>query len=203
MRPAPEQQEPPADIDDPGYFDALDEQAAMSAADYRELEAREIGRATPASQEAKAAAGKHLLNILQDGWEEKDIPLRPWVARGYLMRRAVTVVSGQGSAGKSSLMVAWGVCMALGSAFDRLRCDGPLKVGVYNVEDDEDEQRRRFSAMAQKLGVHPSRFMGRLAILGPTRIGTLVHMDPAGRVLISTPVMKRCASGSTSFGQTF
>jgi hypothetical protein len=129
------------------------------------------------------------LRILDTGWDEKDIPLRPWVARGYLMRGAVTVLSGQGSAGKSSLVVAWTCCMALGAAFDRLKVREAVTVGVYNVEDDQDEQRRRFSGMAQRLSVPVAQIMKNVAILSPERIGTLVQIGPNGRTLVNTPVM--------------
>jgi len=38
-----------------------------------------------------------------DGWSEGAIPPRPWIARGYLLRGAVSVISGASSVSKSTL----------------------------------------------------------------------------------------------------
>lgn len=180
--------DPPPDIDDPGYHAAID-QAAMSAGEWAELEQRETGTAIPASPEAKAQAGKNLLWRIDQPWAEQDIPLRPWIARGYLMRRSITVVSGAGSAGKSSLMVAWATALAIGCKFHGLRSNDPVRVATYNVEDDGDEQKRRFSAMLQQLECRHDALGGRLVILGPSRVGTLLHTTRDGALLVNTPVM--------------
>ena len=190
-RPVREQEEPPPVLEDEGYWSALEEERRMSAAQWHDLVQREAGIAIPASPQAKAAAGKDVLWLIEEPWEEHEIDPRPWIVRGYLMRGAVTVVSGPGSAGKSSLMVSWATTMALGSPLDRFKVTAPLKVGVYNVEDDAQEQRRRFSAMAQQFGVSVKAFFRNLFVLGPARVGTLLTMTPEGRMLVNTPVMDK------------
>src|SRR4051812_38624471 len=56
----------------------------------------------------------------EDGaWDESQIPFRPWLAIGYLLRGSVTAVVGPGGVSKSSLMLAWAVHLALG-----LKCHG-------------------------------------------------------------------------------
>lgn len=191
--------EPPAPMDE-GYWASVEADMAMSASDWHDLDQRESGRPIPASEAAHAAAGKNVLWAITEAWEDKAIPARPWIAKGYLMRGSVTVVSGPGSAGKSSLMVAWASALALGCPFHNFRSLEPMRVGTYNVEDDADEQKRRFSAMAIQLGVPVSRFMDRLAILGPQGIGTLLHMTPDGRLLVNTPVMDRLEEWVEAFG---
>jgi len=42
---------------------------------------------------AKAAAASAIW-VDDKGWTEADLPSRPWVARGYALRGAVTVVAG-------------------------------------------------------------------------------------------------------------
>lgn len=126
---------------------------------------------------------------LADPWESAVIEMRPWIARGYLMRGSVTVVSGPGSAGKSSLMVAWAAALALGCAFHRMKPTAEFRVATYNVEDDQDEQKRRFSALLSRLELCPKAFAGRLAILGSTGVGTLLHTDRNGALLVNTPIM--------------
>ena len=180
--------EPPPTPNDPGYWESL---SAMSAGEWQELEQRESGTSIPASQEAVAKAGPDILWTIVDPWDETAIPLRPWIARGYLMRRSVTVLSGPGSAGKSSLMVAWASALAIGCAFHRMRAAEPMRVATYNVEDDEEEQKRRFSAMLHALGLGQEAFGRRLAIIGPARVGTLLHTARDGSLLVNTPVMNK------------
>jgi hypothetical protein len=84
------------------------------------------------------------------GWDEAQIPHRPWIAPGYLLRGAVTLLSGPPSAMKSSLVLAWACAVALKQDFGRLHpVVPPSPVIVYNVEDDAIEQRRRLSAPAR------------------------------------------------------
>ncbi len=190
---------PPPEPDDPGYYAAQDAEASMSSEEWDDLERRETGRSIPASEEARTKAGPDLLWSITEAWDEATIPTRPWVARGYLMRGAVTVVSGPGSAGKSSLMVAWATAAAIGSAFHHFKPDGPLRVATYNVEDDGEEQKRRFSAMLRQLKLGPADLAGRLAILGPTRVGTLLQTARDGTLLVNTPVMDKLEAFVTEF----
>ncbi len=115
------------------------------------------------------------------------------------MRGSVTVVSGPGSAGKSSLMVAWSSSLAAGKQFSGFKPGFAMRVGTYNVEDDQDEQKRRFSAMAAQMGIPVCDLMGRLAILGPSGVGTLLHMTPDGRLLVNTPVMDKLEAWVSEF----
>lgn len=182
--------EPPPDEQDPAYWQAV-ESAAMSEAQWHEIEQRETGAAIPASPEAHRAAGTDILWSLTGTWEEKDIPTRPWIAQGYIMRGAVTVLSGPGSAGKSSLVVAWAAALALGQPFHRFPSTGFYRVCTYNVEDDENEQKRRFSAIFRQFDRAPGDTENRLAILGPKKVGTLLSTARDGGILVNTPVMDK------------
>ncbi len=75
-----------------------------------------------------------------------ELPPRPWVAPGYALRGAVTIVAGPPSALKSSLMLAWGCAVALGQRHGRFIPNAAEAAVIYNVEDDATEQRRRLSA---------------------------------------------------------
>jgi len=139
--------------------------------------------------EPKKALEKTRLWKIEQGWEETDIPLRPWIVQGYLLRGSITVVSGPGSAGKSSLMVAWALSMALGVPYGNFRPIRPYKVLSYNVEDDRDEQLRRISASCRQFDKSPYDAVQNLRMVGPTEMGTLLHLGPDGRLLFNTPVM--------------
>lgn len=144
------------------------------------------------SPKAKAP-DKERLWYIEKAWSESDIPKRPWVVPGFLMRGSLTVVSGPGSAGKSSLMVAWGVSLALGMPFGRFSPRQKFKILSYNVEDDRDEQMRRASATARQFDASPHDFMDNLRFVGPREMGTLLHIGPDGRLLVNTPVMDELA----------
>ena len=125
--------------------------------------------------------------IQTGAWVEQDIPPRAWLARGYMLRGSVTVLAGVGSAGKSSLCVAYAVALALGTRFGRFEpADMPdggssgaprRKALLYNVEDDDDEQRRRLSAALRQFARGPSDIAGWVLRCGPASIGTLLERD--------------------------
>ena len=112
------------------------------------------------------------------GWSEGDIPQRPWLARGYLLRGAVTVLSGASSVSKSTLAVGWAVSLALHQPLHRFAPACACRVLIYNVEDDAAEQRRRFSAVLRQFGAAPSALAGKVMRAGPENVGTLLARDP-------------------------
>src|SRR5438477_12254747 len=85
--------------------------------------------------------------IDDDAWTEAELPLRDWVAPGSALRGSVTVVAGPPSAMKSSLMLAWACAVVFGQDHGNFRPGAPGNVIVYNVEDNQTEQRRRLSAV--------------------------------------------------------
>lgn len=123
-------------------------------------------------------------------WDEAAIPPRPWLARGYMMRGAVTVVSGPGSAGKSSLMIGWALASALGMHLHRLEPTARLRVITYNTEDDAAEQRRRMSAALRQFDRDPGDLEGNLIRIGPNATGTLLRRDPMTGRLVFTAAMR-------------
>lgn len=126
-------------------------------------------------------------------WVEHEIRPRPWIAPGYLMRGAATLVGGQGSAGKSSLCCAWAVALALGQRIGRFAPRRPATTLLYNVEDDLDEQRRRLSAALRQVNEDSSAIRGRITRAGPDGVGTLLELDPATNALRETAAMQRLA----------
>jgi hypothetical protein len=124
-----------------------------------------------------------------DGWSEGAIPPRPWIARGYLLRGAVSVISGASSVSKSTLAVGYTVALALHQVFNRFAPLGAGRVMLYNVEDDANEQRRRFSAVLRQFGASPSDLAGKVMRVGPNSVGTLIDRDPDTRELFLTGAM--------------
>lgn len=100
--------------------------------------------------------------VFDDGdWDELTIPRRPWIAPGYYLRGSITALVGAAGVSKSTLVVAHAVALALGEAFHKMRPVAPCRVLVYNVEDDQNEQRRRLSGALMLMGRKPSDIRGK------------------------------------------
>jgi hypothetical protein len=140
--------------------------------------------------EASASDVKPSIWIDADDWDEGDIPRRPWIVPGYALRGAVTLIAGPPSAMKSSTALGWASSIALCRDYGRFRpiLSGP--VFVYNVEDDQFEQRRRLSATLRQFDASPADIKGKLYRIGPSTIGTLLERGDGGRIRL-TPAMAR------------
>jgi hypothetical protein len=111
------------------------------------------------------------------------IPRRPWCVPGYLMRGSVSVLSGQGAGGKSSVTVGWTISAATGEAMGGFVPVALMVVVNYNTEDDQDEQRRRYSAALTAQGKTGAAIANRVIRCGPSTIGTLFERDhKTGRI---------------------
>lgn len=141
-------------------------------------------------QKAKQESPVDPVWVDDNAWTEADLPKRPWVAPGYALRGAVTLLTGPPSAMKSSLMLAWACALALGRDFGRFRPAEPGSVLVYNVEDDQTEQRRRLSAVLRQFDAAPANIANKVIRTGPSGIGTLLTRTDRG-VIVDTDAMTR------------
>lgn len=116
---------------------------------------------------------------LEDEWDEEGLMPRQWIARGYMMRGAVTILSGSGAAGKSMLSIGYAIALAHGIEWGKFHPLAPCRVALYNVEDDDDEQKRRLSAALRQHDLAPRDIAGRVLRCGPTGVGTLLDFDGA------------------------
>lgn len=138
-----------------------------------------VPQATQAAPEATTEDGKPRPALWQDVGQfmPNDIPKRPWLVQGYLLRGAVTVLSGQGAGGKSSMTVGWTLAGAQGKPFGGFRPETALTIVNYNTEDDKDEQQRRYAA-AIKAQAANGEAMHQIIRCGPYNVGTLFARDP-------------------------
>ncbi len=130
-------------------------------------------------------------------WVPADIPPRPWLARGYFMRGAITAVVGAGGVSKSMLMLAYAVAMVLGKEYGGMKPAGRYRVCIFNVEDDDDEQRRRLSATLTSMGSDPIALTDRLMRAGPIKVGTLLARE--GGDLYRTDAMLEMVANLRAF----
>ena len=107
-----------------------------------------------------------------------DIPTRPWLVPGVMLRGSVTLLSGQGAGGKSSYVVGLTLSMAAGIQYGKAAPISPLRGINYNTEDDKDEQRRRYTAFVGASGAIPKEALKSVIRVGPEGVGTLFQRDP-------------------------
>lgn len=119
-----------------------------------------------------------------------EIPKTPWLLRGLLLYRAITLLAGKGGAGKSLLAWEIAIAVALGIAFG---CwDAPERkrqVLVLSGEDDVDEIRRRVLVACQVMGVDQDDLKGRFHVRKTPDI-KLVARDPNTNALTLTQLWK-------------
>jgi hypothetical protein len=102
----------------------------------------------------------------------------------------VTLLSGQGAGGKSSFIVAFTTSMAAGVQFGKITPKHKFRSINFNVEDDRDEQRRRYAAFLAASS-HIDRAAIRNVIrVGPEGVGTLFQRDPDTGVVTPTQAME-------------
>lgn len=124
-----------------------------------------------------------------DAWDPAKIPARPWIAQGFLLRGAVSLLAGMGAAGKSMLALGYSVALSQGWKWGSFQPTSPCRVALYNVEDDRDEQRRRLSALLMSLDMKPEDIAGRIIRCGPNGIAQLLDFDPMTGGVKPTPAM--------------
>ena len=108
----------------------------------------------------------------------------------YFLRGSVSILSGQGAGGKSSLVVAWTISMATGAPMGGFKPPAPMICVNYNTEDDQDEQRRRYSAALANADKDPRDIARRVLRCGPQSIGTLFERDHNTGRVVATAAMR-------------
>jgi len=118
-------------------------------------------------------------------WHGQPIPDREWAVKNRIPARNVTLLSGEGAAGKTLLTQQLAVACSLDNDWLGVRpSPGPF-MGLY-CEDDRDELHRRFASIAAHYNttlaalpeLHALSFAGRDAILAvPDRSGVIQPTD--------------------------
>lgn len=113
-----------------------------------------------------------------------DIPPRPWISKGYLMRGQMTGIIAPGGAGKSTLTLGWAASLALGRGDIMGLGDikgGRQRVVIINNEDDKEEIERRLNAWCLVHNVPRRDLDGYLFIHSPHDNTPFVGVVRAGK----------------------
>jgi RecA-family ATPase len=133
-------------------------------------------------------------------WDNADVPARDWAVKDRIVRRAVTLLSGEGSVGKSILSLQLACAHVLARDwFGSLPEPGPAL--YLNAEDDERELHYRLNDIRAHLGVtftelkdgglHLVPLAGEDALLGvPDRAGIVQPSPLFERLLLAATNIK-------------
>lgn len=93
-----------------------------------------------------------------------EIPQRAWLCGNHLIRRNVSVTLAPGGVGKSSFSIVQALELATGRRLLTTWNAGPLKVWLFNLEDEREELNRRFCGAAMHYGISREDISDRLFI---------------------------------------
>ena len=92
------------------------------------------------------------------------IPPRAWLYGRHLIRRNVSVTVAPGGVGKSSLTIIQALELVTGRQFLGDWNAGPLRVWLFNLEDERSELDRRIAAAMKHYAIEPQDIGGRLFV---------------------------------------
>lgn len=121
-----------------------------------------------------------------------DIPRRDWLYGHHLIRRNISVTVAPGGLGKSSLTVVQALELA---ASRRLLgpCvpPEPLRVWLFNLEDERTELDRRFAAAMQHYGLGADDIAGRLFVDTGREQELVLAEQVRDNLILNGPVIER------------
>jgi hypothetical protein len=159
-----------------------------------------IGRAPSPTTPAQDKGDEFLMPLDISGWDNDEVPQRDWAVKDRIIRRAVTLLSGEGGVGKSILTLQLACAHVLARDwFGSLPEPGPAF--FLDAEDDEPELHFRLEAIRAHLGVtfkelsdgglHLMPLAGKDALLGvPDRAGIIQATPLFERLLLTATNVK-------------
>ncbi len=122
-----------------------------------QLEAQDAFQDPPAAPTAPQPPPPAELDIVRvdAAYCARQVPPRPWIQPGELMRGAVTLEVGPPGIAKSATALTWATALAAGEDLLGRGAVGPFNVLVWNNEDPEDEVQRRIQAIHRYWAASP------------------------------------------------
>ena len=116
---------------------------------------------------ASAKAGIPFERVIATRFVPSDpasIPPRAWLYGRHLIRRNVSVTVAPGGVGKSSLTIVQALELVTGRQLLGGWNAGPMKVWLFNLEDERSELDRRIAAAMKHYEIDPADIEGRLFV---------------------------------------
>lgn len=97
-------------------------------------------------------------------WDGRPIPERQWLVRDRIPRDAVTLLTGDGAAGKTTIALQLATATALSHDWLGAVVETPGPVDFFTAEEDQDEIHRRLDAVLRSRGKSFCDLDGRLRV---------------------------------------
>lgn len=108
---------------------------------------------------------KPLVSLTPHVWADaSSIRPRDWLYGKHIIRGYVSTTIAPGGLGKSSLVMAEAIAMAVGKPLLGDQVRKPLRVWYWNGEDDQEENARRIAAIAKRYDLTEEDLGGRLFV---------------------------------------
>lgn len=124
-------------------------------------------------------------------WTSPDqLPRREWIYGRHLIRRHVAATIAPGAAGKTNLLIGEGLAMSTGRNLYGKNVPGdPLRVWIWNLEDDPIELKRRVQAACLHFGITQGDLGGRLFLDNGRDQELCIASEDHGGTVIHEPVV--------------
>lgn len=113
----------------------------------------------------------------------QEIPHRQWILGSYLIRSYVTLLAAPGATGKSSLLLAWCMGIAIGRSLVGGHLYQQCNTAFLNLEDPEDEMDRRVAAIARHYNISDEDIRGRFFMSPADRRVTIAAQSSEGYMI--------------------
>jgi AAA domain len=152
--------------------------------DVPEIETKAEEKAT---ESTTAAPPLPFINVI--AWQGEPVPQRAWIVKDRIPDKAVTLLSGEGSVGKSILALHLSAAVVLARDWIGTLPEEGAALGVF-CEDDTDELHRRLDRIREHYGVgYPD--LKQLHLISLAGRETVMAVPDRNGVIQPTPVFKR------------
>jgi hypothetical protein len=134
-------------------------------------------------------------------WEGQPVPPRRWLVPHRIPLANVTMLNGDGAAGKTTIALQLAAATVRGSDWLGSVIDEPGKVIFLTAEEDCDEVHRRFDAIAAHLGIGFADLAGLHLLCMPGADPVLGAADKAG-VIRATPLFESLLKAASEIRPT-
>lgn len=122
-------------------------------------------------------------------FDESQIPTRPWMIPGVMLRGYTHILVAPGGSGKSLFTLQLAIAMATGMQWGEWTPRRRFKTLIINVEDDLDEQRRRLAAARRIMQPNKDLLKGMIHLADDTMSIVVAKMDLHSKSVIATPLV--------------
>lgn len=140
-------------------------------------------------EEAEREAAANISTVDAFDFDESQIPPRPWMIPGVMLRGYTHMLVAPGGSGKSLFTLQLAIAMATGAQWGEWTPRKRFRSLVINVEDDLHEQRRRLAAARRVMEPDAEALRGMIHLTDDTQSILVAKMDTASKSVISTPLV--------------